>query len=237
MTTTLRFGATLRGWPVALGVLVLVGLVGASLVFTGSPNRELYEAALRGDVERVRSLLRRAPTPDWRLPASFIASILDEGRTALHAASVADSVPCVDLLIDAGWTLEVKDSQGRTPVVDAAQANAAQTVTHLLDRGARGDTLPHAAGAESLVHAIVRNGNAQLLEAVLARGVPCDLPDGQGLSALHLAVGQARRGEDVFHLVRLLIQHGADVDRPFGPDRSIAATMRDLPALAPLVPR
>jgi ankyrin repeat protein len=91
---------------------------------------KLHKAAYHGDVDQVRTLLRRR---DLNLDERD-----SSGGTPLHAAMFQKNTEIVQLLIDRGFDVNaVGPKNGYTPLHDAVWANNAQAAAILLKNGAR----------------------------------------------------------------------------------------------------
>lgn len=99
---------------------------------TSEENRydptELHRAANKGDIEKVKAILKSNPKPDVR--DSF-------GGTELHAAMFQDNIEIVKLLIEFGSDVDAKGtSNGYTPLHDAVWAGNLPAVKLLIQSGA-----------------------------------------------------------------------------------------------------
>ncbi|KAJ8607285.1 hypothetical protein CTAYLR_009528 [Chrysophaeum taylorii] len=142
-----------------------------------SYGSRLRKAAVRGDVEAVRDLIRRGCDP---------RGCDGLGYTALHYAAMGGHLECVNLeVLRAGTTVDVKDKQGWTPFVCAAANGHLKVMDRLLALGAdigavtdRGRTGLHWAAAK---------GRLDCVLALLKRGADVRAIDKAGMTPLHLA--------------------------------------------------
>ncbi len=127
------------------------------------------------------------------------------GRTYLHRAAAEDQTARVAALLQQdGIRVDLRDDRGRTPVLSAAAEGHWDIVWTLVDAGAP-LTTPRVGGpSESLLRLAVIQGDNNVLERILAEGVPVDEPDAVGNNALAEAV---RAGNQP--AVRMLLEHGA----------------------------
>lgn len=89
---------------------------------------ELHKAANKGDIEKVKEILKTKIDVDER--DSF-------GGTALHAAMFQDNIKIVKILIENGFDINAKGiSNGYTPLHDAVWANNLEAVKVLVENGA-----------------------------------------------------------------------------------------------------
>jgi ankyrin repeat protein len=121
----------------------------AAVLASAAPDAPLADAAMRGDVEQVRALLKSG---------AEVNAAQGDGMTALHWAAELGSVPMAEMLIAAGARLEALTRLGGfTPLHLAAEAGRAEVAGKLLEAGANvraatttGTTALHlAAGAGS----------------------------------------------------------------------------------------
>src|SRR5512132_3685078 len=75
---------------------------------------EIHDAALAGDLEKVRALLKKNP--------KSVNERNDDGETALHLAWPSPKV--VKLLLDNGADINARDKDGKTPLMDFAMVDA-----------------------------------------------------------------------------------------------------------------
>jgi ankyrin repeat protein len=190
----------------------------------------LSEAASNGDVEAVRALLAQGADPNEPETEDFDPPLLE--------AAFDDHVDVARLLLDAGADMYATTGGGQTPLAMALQQGSVNVFRLLLERGcelSQGDDLAWlltcAAGA----------GNLEMVRWLLDRGVPVDITDHSGCSALtraahagHMEVMEEllKRGADPNHrdddtetvlmwaadhpgnasALRLLLKSGADVN-------------------------
>jgi hypothetical protein len=122
---------------------------------------EIHEAAKRGDIEKVRSILsndksqleakdRVGYTPlNWaamRAKWDMVKFLLDMGAnvnslgfdkcTSLHCAAHHDNKDIIELLINKGADLSLKNAWGNTPLHVATQRGCAESAAMLIAKGA-----------------------------------------------------------------------------------------------------
>ncbi len=192
--------------------------------------REALEVALRdGDLAMATALLNYGAIPNgagrWH----------GHRGSALHAVLLLGlGTDFVELLLDSGVSVDVKDRDGRTALRVAVQVNAIDAAALLQERGARAEEIEPvdrligaaAAGNDDEVarlsslhpEAISRcttcdhqmvcwsvcRGNVVMLAHLLAAGFDANVTDDNGETALHLAVQRNDASA-----VKLLLERGA----------------------------
>ncbi|XP_035682121.1 myotrophin-like [Branchiostoma floridae] len=96
-----------------------------------SPGTLLFHASCMGDVDTVRLLLCKGASLVKRSDRSAFAP--------LHAAAINGRTEVVDLLVQHGATVDIRDSCQNTPLMRACDHNHVDTVRRLLELGARPD--------------------------------------------------------------------------------------------------
>ena len=175
-------------------VVVLVVVSAVSIRAAGVAP--VAEAAMTGDHEAVRALLRKG---------SDVNAAQGDGMTALHWAAMHDRSELATMLLYAGANVRAMTRLGGyTPLHLAAQAGAAQTLQALLQAGAVVNA-PTATGATALMLAAAA-GHAETVRSLLDGNADVNAKEStHGQTALMFAA--ARDRADV---VRLLIARGAD---------------------------
>ncbi|XP_057212118.1 ankyrin repeat domain-containing protein 39 [Triplophysa rosa] len=90
-------------------------------------ERGIWSAALDGDLEKVRSFLRKGIDPNLRDQSHY---------TALHYAGRAGHLSVCMLLLDCGACVNAQTRGGATPLHRSAYCGHVRVVKVLLDRGA-----------------------------------------------------------------------------------------------------
>src|SRR5439155_10936981 len=126
----------------ALAVLLLLAFV---------PSEELWEAAKKGDVEKVEALLDKGVDVNAKS---------DYGATALHFAADKGNAEVVKLLLKHKADVNVKDTfYNAKPLAWAVMKDHAEVVKLLVEAGAD--------GAEDTFRAAALAGKVKLVQAIL----------------------------------------------------------------------
>jgi ankyrin repeat protein len=179
----------------ALTTVALALLVGAG----GPPDAPIADAAMRGDLEAVRTLVRSG---------ADVNEAQGDGMTALHWAADRGDVQLANLLLFAGASVDAGTRIGLyTPLHIAAREARPGVVTALLAAGADPMARTTNSGATPL-HLAASSGNPEIVSAILAQGVDPNVTEGAwGQTPLIFAAANNRT-----EAVRVLLAAGADPD-------------------------
>jgi ankyrin repeat protein len=191
-TAALCFAA-LRNYT---GVIELLLDAGADPNLVGGLEPPLYVAARNGAFEAAKVLMWRGAN----LEARF------KGRTALHAAAMANSTRTVRVLVEAGADVEALDAEGRNALHYAALKGNVGMLRFLKAAGSWlhtpddfGQTVLHAAASQSYWPAVK--------EILSWRAVDVNARADRSMTALHIAAAKG-----FVRVVELLVEAGADVN-------------------------
>jgi ankyrin repeat protein len=134
----------------------------ADAVRAHAPERDLFEAAAFGELDRITELLAYDP--------ALIDTFSGDGFSALHLAAFFGQVEAVRLLL--GHSAEV-DARGRgwmtgTPLHSAASGDHTAVVRALLEAGA--DVNARQSGGWTPLHAASMHHDAELIQLLLEAG-------------------------------------------------------------------
>jgi uncharacterized protein len=178
-------------------VRVLVAVLLAASPTVTSGGVPLVEAAERGDLAAVRTLLAQK---------TDVNAAREDGQSALHAAVYADRLDIADALLRAGAMVSARDRYGLTPLYFASLNGSAPIIQRLLDAGADPNTADP--GGETALMTATRTGAVAAMKVLLDRGAQVDARDPEfQQTALMIAVR-----EDHAAAVELLIKAGAAVN-------------------------
>jgi ankyrin repeat protein len=172
-----------------IGVAVLLGAAAV-------PDAPVADAAMRADVEEVRSLLRSG---------AEVNAAQGDGMTALHWAAETGSAELARLLIYAGANLEaVTRVAYYTPLHIASEAGNGAVVRGLLEAGAHVHATTR--GGLTPLHNAARAGSVEAIQALLDHGADVNSRESAwGQTPLMLAGSKNR-----VDAVRALLEGGAD---------------------------
>lgn len=176
--------------------LLLLVLVWSSQAHCG----EIHKAAKKGDVEKVKKLLKGNP--------DLVFSKDEDGWTPLHLAAANGHRELAEVLLTERAEVNAKDNNGSTPLHQAAAAvgNHADLVGLLLSHGA--DVNVKDKFGLTPLHYATLHDNESSAEVLLAHGADVNAKDDEvGDTPLIIAAGKGY--EDV---TELLLAKGADVN-------------------------
>ena len=181
--------------------------------FTGSkispgptPN-PLYYAALCGFYDLVKHLTHKHP--------QFVNVIGGRYNFPLLAALCEDHVEVVELLLQRGANVNVREATGKTMLLKALsqpQRHMLRIVEFLLGHGADGD--PRDDTLRGPLHYLAEyGGELRVAQIILNQGANVSSQDINGKTPLHiLSESRTRNEDDVLNHVQLLLKHGADLN-------------------------
>ena len=206
------------------GAVFAIALLAAAVV---PDDRALLDAARRGDVAAVRSLLKEGADPN---------AAQGDGLTALHLAAEVGQVEIAKVLLGAGAKVEAQTRiGGYTPLHLASQRGYASVVLALIEAGAdpRGVTTTSGVTPLHLAGKALTGENA--VRALIEHGAVVDAREKtSGQTPLMFAAAAGRTAA-----VRELLSHGADpaistdvvdVLKSMAIDRAAQARLRDASA-------
>ncbi|MDZ7779030.1 MAG: ankyrin repeat domain-containing protein [Gemmatimonadota bacterium] len=189
MQTNTKRAATLK----LLGIMAVTAVLSASV----PPDAPIADAAQRGDLETVRSLVRSG---------ADVNAAQGDGMTALHWAADRGNAELANLLIYAGANVEAGTRIGRyTPLHIAAREARPGVVQALLEAGADPEARSTNSGATPL-HLASASGDPEIVSALVEAGVDPNVTEGAwGQTPLIFAAANNR-----VDAIRVLIEAGAD---------------------------
>lgn len=160
----------------------------------------LHQAAIKGDLKQVESLLKKEGTD--------VNAKNDFGRTPLHEAAIEGHPEVAAALIKAGADVNAANANGVTPLHCAASEKSTRMVAVLLDAGAD----VHAQNVMGCVPLDTAGslGYADVAIMLVAAGSDMNRKGTHGRTLLHHAVSQGNANGYGANVVRLLIMLGAN---------------------------
>jgi ankyrin repeat protein len=182
-------------------VLLVVGAL--SLAIGGmhaAVPAPLADAAMRGDVEGVKKLLR---------DGADVNAAQGDGMTALHWSALDGDLAMTDALLAAKAKTDVVTRLGSyTPLHLASSRAHGPVVVRLLDAGS--DATAVTGTGVQPIHLAAESGSADAVQALLAHGADLNVRDlTHGRTPLVFAVSENR-----IDVVKLLIAKKADLSQP-----------------------
>jgi ankyrin repeat protein len=159
---------------------------------------EIHKAALEGDIEKIKILLKKTPG---------LLNARDEGgMTPLIMAIIGDKKELIKLLLDSGADVTAANNAGFTALDSAVFSGNKETVELLIAKGADVNT-KSMLGTTPLLLSVTR-GHSKLLDVLIKKGASVDVSDNMGSTPLLLAALTGKRT-----MVELLIGKGVDMNR------------------------
>ncbi|MFD2701656.1 ankyrin repeat domain-containing protein [Paenibacillus shunpengii] len=165
-------------------------------------STDFINAAELGDTDKVLTMLEQG----------IDINVTDErGRTAILAATYGNKPDTVEALIQKGADLNLRDQRSDNPLLYAGAEGRPEIVKLMVEAGAD-TTLTNRFGGTALIPAADR-GHVQIVEYLLEHSdVDIDHINNLGWTALLEAVILGDGGERHTQIVKLLVEHGADVN-------------------------
>ena len=176
---------------------VAIGALGLSALLYAAPSAPLADAAMQGNKDAVRSLLKQA---------ADVNAAQGDGMTALHWAAMKGDADLAQTLLYAGANVKATTRIGAyTPLLLAAKNGYADVMTPLLKSGADVNDAT-ANGTTSLMFAAA-SGHVDAVRALLDAGASVNAREPvRGLNAAMFAAASDRAD-----VLDLLAKHGADL--------------------------
>jgi ankyrin repeat protein len=177
---------------------VLIGGICLAALAMAATDTRLSEAAMQGNKEMVRSLLKDRVDID---------GAQGDGSTALHWAAMHNDLDMVKMLIAAGANVKVTTRDGAiTPLFVACQNGNAAMIEALLKGGADAKAV-NANGTTALMTA-ASSGSADAVQVLMAHGADVKAKESvHGQTALMFAAALNRDAA-----IKALLEHGAEAN-------------------------
>jgi len=105
-----------------------------------------------------------------------VIAVDENGDTLLHRAADYGATRCIQLLLERGAELDVRDAEGRTPLILACEERSEESVDALLAAGPSVDAV--AADGTTALNVAIRFGDTDTVEKLLTAGARAEGPDG-----------------------------------------------------------
>jgi cytohesin len=186
-------------------------------------TQPLHEAALAGDIERVRSLISKGADVNEKGPrgktalhcasekghaevarlligkGAYVNAIYRPVGTPLHYAAMTGDKKTIELLLSKGADINAKNRRGRTPLFEAMASSAAgrkEAVELLIAKGAEVPAL----------HLAAYMADIEKVKKCLQDSIDVNAQENAGCTALHVAVNSGKKD-----IVEFLIRKYANV--------------------------
>ena len=183
---------------ISKGILSLAMLLGALPGSSMAAEPTVANAAMRGEIETLRILLRQG---------ADVNEAQGDGMTALHWAAERGNVQMAQMLLYAGANPGAVTRIGDyTPLHLASQVGNGPVIAALLEAGSDASAVSTAGGATPL-HFAAASGDAEAVTVLLDHGADPNAGESSwGQTPLMFAAGNNRLAA-----VTVLIERGADV--------------------------
>ena len=180
-----------------LRVNAVAALALTALILSAAPDAPVADAAMRGDVEAVRTLIKSG---------ADVNAAQGDGMTALHWAAMDGHADIAEVVLRAGASVDPLTRLGAyTPLHLAAQESEAAVAALLLDAGANANARTTTGGATPL-HFAATAGSAEVIQQLIAHKADPNLVESQwGHTPLMFAAARNRGAA-----IKALIAGGAD---------------------------
>ena len=171
--------------------------VGLSAILAAASSSPVADAAMKGDREALRALLKQG---------ADVSGAQGDGMSALHYAAERGDVEMTEMLVYAGANVGATTRIGQyTPLHLASQSGSAAVVQALVKSGANVSARTTTTGVTPL-HLAAATGNADVVTILLDHGADANAKDADwGQTPLIYAAAQNRPDA-----IRLLLARGAD---------------------------
>jgi len=178
---------------------LLRGAMSVALLLAAGPAPEspVADAAMRGDIDAIRAMLR---------DGADVNAAQGDGMTALHWAADRSDAEMVELLITAGALVEPVTRIGQyTPLHIASKGGDADVVRALLDAGSDA-TSATSTSATTPLHLAAAAGNPEVVALLIDHGADPNARESEwGQTPLIFAAARDRADA-----IRVLLERGAD---------------------------
>lgn len=166
-------------------------------IFEGSYQRELHQAATRGDMDMIKLLVHAGTNVNY---------CDEQGLSVLHTAILSGHASEARFLMKAGARANTLSAAGDSPLIDAFNHQGQKLIMPLIEAGADVAQLsPH--NQESILWLAAQQNLEELVrELINVEGLPLNQVNRAGLSPLFVAI---RNNNEA--IMGMLLAAGADV--------------------------
>jgi len=176
-------------------IAIAIMLSSVAAIVLGAGSSDVANAAERGDLAAVRSLILKKANVNDAQP---------DGATALHWAVYRNNPEMVDVLLRAGANAKATNRTGITPLYMASLYGNAGLIGQLLKSGA--DAKAKGPNGETMLMLAARNGSPEAVKSLVAAGADVNAKEPlRGTTALMWAVEQRHPAA-----TKALLEGGAD---------------------------
>ena len=199
--------------PVAVLTLIfgclIAGFVG--FLFFESRHADLgreFQYARSGDAGAMSAELRKGFDP-----SDYNAADAQASMTPLHIAAALGHTSIVTTLLDAGVKVDLRTTDGTTPLLFACANDKRETAETLLSRGAKPDIAPSSGEMKGSHPLILASGNkdTDLVRALLTHGADVNAVGAFGTTAATALMMASVVGD--LNTATLLVDNGANVNQ------------------------
>ncbi len=179
--------------------LRVLGVLGVVMALTAAtpPEAPVADAAMIGDLEDVRGLLRQG---------ADVNEAQGDGMTALHWAAERAQLEMVEVLLYAGGRVDAVTRIGHyTPLHLASKAGNEPVTRRLLEEGANVQAKTFPAGTTP-IHLAAASGQTDVLEALIEHGADVNALEGSSGQTPLIFASALNRAAAAAHL----LEHGAE---------------------------
>ena len=167
------------------------------------------DASLPAGIGQATSSCSNEPGVDDMTAEEAQAELARRGIASTAATFIdsagAGNLEVVKLFVSAGWSVDVSNAAGWTPLHAAARGGSVEVVQYLVQQGASLEATDNYGWTP--LHAAARGGSVEVVQYLVQQGASLETTDNYGWTPLHAAA----RGGSV-EVVQYLVQQGASLE-------------------------
>jgi hypothetical protein len=180
-----------------LALMLLLSIAASGAVCFADVNDDMFMAAQRGDVEKVRLLLEKGANVNYK-------DTIVLGHTPMTIAAAWGHTEVVKLLLDHGASVNQQNGDGVSALQCAASTSKSDMVKLLLDKGADVNHRDKV-GRTPLFDAACSKCPSENARLLLAKGADLNARDSKEKTAFYYAQANANQG-----VIEVLVKAGAN---------------------------